>query len=146
MAFSFCRLLDLLHAWVECSNGGEGKGEAYCTPKLHTTGAKCFPLAKRMLLFSVHLHSVELSGYVTIYTLNTKIMKVQTLSENLTRASYSSTFLAHVPLSLISRLEACSGRIVVDRQTHRTTTVTLGAHAQRGYCSYPRRACAARVL
>ena len=50
------------------------------------------------------------------------------------------SFLAHVPLkllvSLISRLIACSARIVVDRptdkQTHRTTTVILAAHAHRG--------------
>ena len=59
------------------------------------------------------------------------------------------TFLALVALkllvSLISRLVACSPRIVVDTQihtqthtqTHRTTTVTLAAHALR--------ACAPRV-
>ena len=45
-------------------------------------------------------------------------------------------FLAHVPLkllvSLISRLVACSARIVADRHTHRPTTVTLAAHARRG--------------
>ena len=43
-------------------------------------------------------------------------------------------------VSLISRLVACSPRIVVDRQTdrqtdtqtHRTTTVTLAAHVRRG--------------
>ena len=39
-------------------------------------------------------------------------------------------------VSLISRLEACSARIDADkqtnRQTHRTTTVTLAAHARRG--------------
>ena len=39
-------------------------------------------------------------------------------------------------MSLISRLVACSARIVADRQTdrqtHRTTTVTLAAHARRG--------------
>ena len=39
-------------------------------------------------------------------------------------------------VSLISRLVACSARIVADkqrdRQTHRTTTVTLAAHARRG--------------
>ena len=34
-------------------------------------------------------------------------------------------------VSLISRLVACSARIVVDRQTDRTT-VTLAAHARRG--------------
>ena len=60
-------------------------------------------------------------------------------------------FLALVALkllvSLISRLVACSARIVVDkhtnkhtdrqtdRQTHRTTTVTLAAHARRGLTS-----------
>ena len=49
-------------------------------------------------------------------------------------------FLALVALkllvSLISHLVAYSARIVVDRQTdkqtHRTTTVTLAAHARRG--------------
>ena len=45
-------------------------------------------------------------------------------------------FLALVALkllvSLISRLVACSARIVLDRQTHRKTTVTLAAHARRG--------------
>ena len=45
-------------------------------------------------------------------------------------------FLALVALkllvSLISRLVACSVRIVVDRQTHRPSTVTLAAHACRG--------------
>ena len=43
-------------------------------------------------------------------------------------------------VSLISRLIACSPRIVVDKQTdrqtdtqtHRTTTVTLAVHARRG--------------
>ena len=39
-------------------------------------------------------------------------------------------------ISLISRLVACSARIVVDkltdRQTHRPSTVTLAAHAHRG--------------
>ena len=43
-------------------------------------------------------------------------------------------------VSLISRLVACSARIVVDKQTHRetdrqtyrTTTVILAAHARRG--------------
>ena len=36
-------------------------------------------------------------------------------------------------VSLISRLVACSAKMVVDRQqTHRTTTVTLAAHARRG--------------
>ena len=39
-------------------------------------------------------------------------------------------------VSLISRFVACSAGIVVDRQTHRqthrTTTVTLAAHARRG--------------
>ena len=39
-------------------------------------------------------------------------------------------------VSLIRRLVACSARIVADkqtdRQTHRTTTVTLAAHARRG--------------
>ena len=37
-------------------------------------------------------------------------------------------------VSLLGRLVACSARIVVDRQTHthRTTTVTLAAHARRG--------------
>ena len=50
------------------------------------------------------------------------------------------SFLALVALkllvSLISRLVACSARIVgdrqTDRQTHRTTTMTLDAHARRG--------------
>ena len=57
-------------------------------------------------------------------------------------------FLALVALkllvSLISRLVACSVRIVADRQTdrqtnrqtHRTTTVTLAAHARRGLIIY----------
>ena len=44
-------------------------------------------------------------------------------------------FLALVALkllvSLISRLVACSARIVAGKQTHRTTTVTLAAHARR---------------
>ena len=42
-------------------------------------------------------------------------------------------------VSLISRLVARGARIVVDkqtdRQTHRTTTVTLAAHARRGLIS-----------
>ena len=71
----------------------------------------------------------------------------------------SILFLALVALkllvSLISRLVACSARIVVDKQsdkqTHRLSTVTLAAHARRGliidlpYMINPRRACAARV-
>ena len=51
-------------------------------------------------------------------------------------------FLALVALkllvSLISRLVACSARTVVDRQTHRTTTVTLAAHARRGLIIWKR--------
>ena len=43
-------------------------------------------------------------------------------------------------VSLISRLVACSARIVVDkqtdRQTRRTTTVTLAAHARGGLILY----------
>ena len=35
-------------------------------------------------------------------------------------------------VSLISRLVACSARIVADRQTDRQSTVTLTAHARRG--------------
>ena len=35
-------------------------------------------------------------------------------------------------VSLVSRLVACSMRIVVDKQTHRPSTVTLAAHAHRG--------------
>ena len=35
-------------------------------------------------------------------------------------------------ISLIGHLVACSARISVDTQTHRTTTVTLAAHARRG--------------
>ena len=35
-------------------------------------------------------------------------------------------------VSLISRLVAGSARIVVDRQTHRPSTVTLAAHVRRG--------------
>ena len=54
------------------------------------------------------------------------------------------TFLALVALkllvSLISRLVACSPRIVVHThthtQTHRTTTVTLAAHARRGLIKF----------
>ena len=54
------------------------------------------------------------------------------------------SFLALVALkllvSLISRLVACSARIAIDRhtdtQTHRTTTVTLAAHARRGLIMY----------
>ena len=50
------------------------------------------------------------------------------------------TFLALVALkllvSLISRLVTCSARIVADKQTHRTTTVTLSAHARRGLITY----------
>ena len=46
-------------------------------------------------------------------------------------------------VSLISRLVACSARIVVDRQTdtqtHRTTTVTLAAHARRGLTTTSRK-------
>ena len=41
-------------------------------------------------------------------------------------------FLALVALKFISRLVACSARIFVDTQTHRTTTVTFAAHARRG--------------
>ena len=37
---------------------------------------------------------------------------------------------------LISRLVACSARIFADRQTHRTTTVTLAAHARRGLITW----------
>ena len=60
------------------------------------------------------------------------------------------TFHALVALkllvSLISRLVACSARIVVDRQTdkqtnrqtHRPSTVTLAAHARRGLIIQPR--------
>ena len=39
-------------------------------------------------------------------------------------------------VSLISRLVACSARIVVDRQTNRPTTVTLAVHACRGLITH----------
>ena len=62
------------------------------------------------------------------------------LSKAVVSAKSPFYFLAHVPLkllvSLISRLVACSARIVVDRQTHRTTTVTLAAHARRGLINH----------
>ena len=54
-------------------------------------------------------------------------------------------------VSLISRLVACSARIVVDRQTdrhtHRPSTVTLAAHARRGLMRLllAHRACASFV-
>ena len=34
--------------------------------------------------------------------------------------------------SLISHIIACSGRIVVDKEMQRTTTLTLAAHARQG--------------
>ena len=50
-----------------------------------------------------------------------------------------ATFLKYLALValkllvlLISRLVACSAIIVMDKQTHRTITVTLTAHARRG--------------
>ena len=58
------------------------------------------------------------------------------LSNTVVSAKSPHNFHALVALkllvSLISRLVACSERIVVDRQTHRPTTVTLAAHARRG--------------
>ena len=48
-------------------------------------------------------------------------------------------------VSLISRFVACSARIVVDRQTQRTTTITLAAHARRGLTMAGRRAVANTV-
>ena len=67
------------------------------------------------------------------------------LSNAVVSAKSPHYFLALVALkllvSLISRLVACSARIVVDRhthadrQTHRRTTVTLAAHARRGLMS-----------
>ena len=36
-------------------------------------------------------------------------------------------------VSLIGRLVACTARINVDRQTDRPSTVTLAAHARRGF-------------
>ena len=54
-------------------------------------------------------------------------------------------FLALVALqllvSLISRLVACSTRIVVDRQIHTPSTVTLAAHARRGLAIVPEKLC-----
>ena len=41
-------------------------------------------------------------------------------------------------VSLISRLVACSPSRQTDRQTHRTTTVTLTAHARRGLTTLTR--------
>ena len=58
------------------------------------------------------------------------------LSNAVVSAKSPHFFLALVALkllvSLISRLVACSAGIVADKQTHRTTTVTLAAHARRG--------------
>ena len=58
----------------------------------------------------------------------------------MTPSPYYVIFLSLVALkrfvSLISRLVACSARIVVDkqtdRQTHRPSTVTLAAHVHEG--------------
>ena len=72
------------------------------------------------IIFFVWFHAIspEHSGFSKITTLFFIALKL-----------YMSLLV-----SLISRLVACSARIVVDRQTdiqtHRTTTVTLAVHAR----------------
>ena len=73
------------------------------------------------------------------------IMNIRLFSSHISRTQWFQQnrhviYLALVALklfvSLITRLVACSARIVADKQTnkqtHRTTTVTLAAHARRG--------------
>ena len=63
------------------------------------------------------------------------ISRTQSFQQN-RHLSFLALVALNMLVSLISRLVACSARIVVDRQTdrqtHRTTTVTLAAHARRG--------------
>ena len=70
-------------------------------------------------LASFHAISPERSGFSKIATL-----------------VFQALVALKLLVSLMSRLVARSARIVVDRQTdkqtHRTTTVTLAAHARRG--------------
>ena len=63
------------------------------------------------------------------------ISRTQSFQQN-RHIDFPALIALNLLVSLISRLVACSARIVVDkqtdRQTHRTTTVTLAAHARRG--------------
>ena len=82
------------------------------------------------------MHIGFFACFHAIYLERSHFSKIATLF----RQNRHILFLALVALkllvSLISRLVACSARIVVDRQihtqTHRTTTVTFAAHARRG--------------
>ena len=63
------------------------------------------------------------------------ISRTQSFQQN-RHISFHALVALKLLVSLISRLVACSARIVVDRQTHRQTTVTLAAHARRGLIKY----------
>ena len=64
-----------------------------------------------------------------------RISRTQSFQQN-RHIIFPALIALNLLVSLISRLVACGARIVVDkqtdRQTHRTTTVTLAAHARRG--------------
>ena len=65
----------------------------------------------------------------------------QVQTAKLLNSSHTLILIMHAPINMY----VCS-KNALSFPSRCISRVTLGAHAQRGYCSYPRRACAARVL
>ena len=81
---------------------------------------------------------MHIGFFACFHTISLKCSRFQQNRHIVFLALVALKLLVHV--SLISSLVACSEKIVVDRhtdrQTHRTTTVTLAAHARRGLIMY----------
>ena len=74
-----------------------------------------------------HAISLERSHFSKIASAHYAYWLFRLFSRHISRTSFCF-FSCPCGISLISHLVACSPRIVVDRHTHRTTTVTLTAH------------------
>ena len=96
-----------------------------------------YPLSNLIRPAQNRLNTVEVSQ-CSLCILAFSLVFTPYLSNAVVSAKSPFYFHALVALkmlvSLISRLVACSPRIVVDKQTHthKTTTVTLAAHARPG--------------
>ena len=88
------------------------------------------------------LNLVEVSQCsLCIFAFSRHICQTQSFQQN-HHIIFPALVALNLLVSLISRVVACSARIVADkqtdRQTHRTITVTLAAHARRGLMITPR--------
>ena len=100
---------------------------------------RCAERAKRgrgKPVLIIHIEVSQCSLYILLFSLfSHHISRTQSFQQN-RHISFPALVALNLLVSLISRLVARSAKIVVDKQTnkqtHRTTTVTLAAHARRG--------------